>query len=178
MIPPDVQEFTTDDPMYHGSPGVPLECGVIFTNIHRQEYIEKGLGKIISDICSDPSGHCFADVLEKKFPPKFRYSLTSKQVIHLKQLIFPVVRIETPERESDFPYEKRKNRLNGLDHLQEALARRFVRGGQPDGEDGAADFCNTVFSRFFSARKRPWRQGKKARRSVLLRAADTVGRPL
>ena len=136
--------LVADDPIHHGNPKIPLDCGVIFTNINRHSYLAKGLDAVIdadkiffwddlhpsSDICADTSGHCFATVLEKKFPPKFPFSLNGKQVIYLKQLMFPVVRIEMPERMSDFPYEKRQSRLNVLDHHQEAIARRFDRGHQ------------------------------------------------
>jgi superfamily I DNA and RNA helicase len=47
---------------------------------------------------------------------------------HLKYLIFPVVRIELPERQSDNSYETRAKRLNVLDQNQEAIARKFDGG--------------------------------------------------
>jgi len=43
-------------------------------------------------------------------------------------LIFPVVRIELPKRQSDNSYEKRANRLKVLDQNQEAIARKFDGG--------------------------------------------------
>jgi hypothetical protein len=58
------------DPAYHGNPKVPLSCGVVFPNINKHEYTEKGFDKVIGtekaffwdglrpmpDICSSTSG--------------------------------------------------------------------------------------------------------------------------
>lgn len=46
---------------------------------------------------------------------------------HLKQLIFPSVRVELPER-SPNPYPVRCSRLKSLDNHQETLARKFENG--------------------------------------------------
>jgi hypothetical protein len=130
------------NPIHHGNPKLPIDCGVVFPNINKFEYREKGLGQVIgtekgffwddlhpaSDICSDPSGACFARALEERFPPRFTFMLSGPEMDHLKQLIFPAVRVEIPERDSELPYKKRICRLRGLDHHQEALARKFENG--------------------------------------------------
>jgi len=130
------------DPSYHGNPTVPIQCGVIFPNINKLEYTQKELDKVIptdktffwddlhpaSDICTDTTGNCFTAVFGKMFPPKFQFALTGKEIDHLKHLLFPTIKINLPERESDFSYPKRVCRLKGLDHHQESLARKFDGG--------------------------------------------------
>ena len=130
------------DPGYHGNPKIPINYGVIFPNINKYEYIQKEFDQVIgtdkiffwddlhtaSDICTDTTGNCFLQALLKMFTPQFSFTITGKELNHLKQLIFPIVRIELPERKSEFPYEKRINRLKGLDNHQEAIARKFDGG--------------------------------------------------
>jgi hypothetical protein len=130
------------DPAYHGNLTIPIECGVVFPNINKYEYKEKGLDRLIStdkiyfwddmhpasDICSDPTGKCFSDTLFEKFSSKFDFSLTGKELDHLKQLLFPTIKLELPERKSETSYAGRSCRLKGLDHHQEALARKFDGG--------------------------------------------------
>lgn len=130
------------DPIHHGNPNIPMDCGVIFPNINKFEYEEKKLHRIIgtdkiffwddlhpsSDICQDPTGKCFSNMLGKMFAPKFEFSLTGRELDHLKQLLFPTVKIELPERKAENSYAERSCRLKGLDHHQEALARKFDGG--------------------------------------------------
>lgn len=130
------------DPEHRGNSKVPIECGVVFPNINKFEYNEKGLDSIIdpakaffwgdlhlqSDYCSDHTGACLAEALEAKFPPRFSFSITNNEFQHLKHLIFPSIRLSLPERDSDFPYKERLCRLNSLDHQQEVLARKFDGG--------------------------------------------------
>ena len=129
-------------PKFHGNPVIPIDFGVIFANIHRHEYTQKGLGQIIetkkiffsddlhptSPICCDSSGACFAQALENMFPPRFSFGLTDADLDHLKQLLFPTVKIVIPDRDAEFPYEKRISRLRSLDNNQESLARNFDEG--------------------------------------------------
>ena len=107
--------------VHHGNPKIPMNCGVVFPNINKYEYAQKGFDQIIetskiffwddlhpaSDICADSTGTCFAKALEDKFPPRFAFTLTGPEMDHLKQLIFPAVRVEIPKRQCDFPYENR-----------------------------------------------------------------------
>ena len=62
------------------------------------------------------------------FTPRFEFSLSGKELHHLKQLLFPTVRLDLPVRKSEATYTERSCRLNGLDHHQEALARKFDGG--------------------------------------------------
>ncbi len=130
------------DPGFHGNPIIPLDHGVFFPNINKHEYIGKKFDRVLaaekifflddihpqSDICEDPTGNCFLETLTKMFPPLFKFKVSGKELDHLKQLIFPTVKIELPERNSKLPYPKRVNRLKGLDHHQEVLARKYDGG--------------------------------------------------
>ena len=134
--------LVSKDPGYHGNPKIPINYGVIFPNINKYEYTQKEFDCVIdtdkiffwddmhsaSDICTDTTGNCFLQALLKMFTPQFSFKITGKELNYLKQLIFPIVRIELPERKSEFPYEKRINRLKGLDNHQEAIARKFDGG--------------------------------------------------
>ena len=130
------------DPVHHGKIKIPFGCGVVFPNINRNEYTENGFDAVTgtdkiffwddlhpsSNICSDPTGKCFQDALEEKFTPPFKFSITSRELQHLKQLLFPTIKIELPERGNGQIYEKRIERIKILDHHQEAIARKFDGG--------------------------------------------------
>ena len=134
--------LVSKDPVYRGNPKIPINCGVIFPNINKFEYVQKGFDRVIgkekvffwddlhsaSPICCDSTGACFAQAIEDMFPLKFSFNLTGVELDHLKQLIFPVVKIELPERKTEHPYTRRINRLKSLDNHQEALARKFDGG--------------------------------------------------
>lgn len=131
------------NPAHHGNPKLPISCGVVFPNINKHEYIEKGFDRVIgpdkiffwddlhpaSDICSDPSGECFRNALKERFGPGFKFKLTGAEIDHLRQLLFPTVRIDLPERRADeCLYDERSRRLKCLDHHQEAIARKYENG--------------------------------------------------
>ena len=127
---------------FFGNPKVPISCGVVFPNINKYEYTEKGLEKVIgndkiffwddlqpfSEICNDPSGQCFNNVLKRMFPPLFPFKLTGRELNHLKFLMFPVVRIELPCRDPEDRFGHEVERLRMLDHHQEVLARKYDGG--------------------------------------------------
>lgn len=127
---------------HRGNPKIPINYGVIFPNINKYEYCQRELNQVIrtdkiffwddlhpdSPICCDSTGVCFLKVMTNRFTPKFSFNLTGVEIDHLKQLIFPIIRIELPKRESDFPYEERICRLKGLDNHQESIARKFDGG--------------------------------------------------
>ena len=58
----------------------------------------------------------------------FAFSATTRDVQHLRQLLFPEVRIELPQRAGQGAYAELAARLKILDHNQEALARKFDGG--------------------------------------------------
>lgn len=130
------------DPAFHGNPKIPVSCGVVFPNINKYEYTEKGLEKVIgiekifflddlypdSEICKDPSGQCFLKALKEKFPPRFPFKISLKEQNHLKELIFPLVRIELPRRTKEDICGEGIERLKVLDNHQEAIARKYDGG--------------------------------------------------
>ncbi|MBN1546225.1 MAG: AAA family ATPase [Syntrophaceae bacterium] len=136
------RRLVSKDPPHLGKSKIPINCGVIFPNINKHEYIQKGFDQVIekeniffwddlhpaSPIYCDTTGNCFAKTVEGMFPPKFSFNLTGSELDHLKQLIFPTVKIELPERKANFAYDKRISRLESLDNHQEALARKFDGG--------------------------------------------------
>lgn len=137
----DDGQLISKDPAHLGKAIIPMSCGVVFTNINKHEYKEKGFDLVLpinkaffwddlhpqSEICQDPSGHCFNSIFKEMFPPLFSFRLSAKEIDHLKQLIFPSIRVEIPER-SPNPYPVRCSRLKSLDNHQEAIARKFENG--------------------------------------------------
>ncbi len=99
----------------HGNPRVPVNWGVIFPNINKMEFEDRGLTAVVevdktffwddlhpeSPIIKDATGQTFHDVLVKKFEPRFSFQLTGKEKVYLKQIIFPVVRIEQSRNQGD-----------------------------------------------------------------------------
>lgn len=135
-------KLISDNPAHHGNPRIPINVGVVFPNINKFEYVEKNLHKVIptdkiffwddlhpaSDICSDSTGRCFLKALSERFSPPFKFSATNRDVLHLKQLLFPEVRIELPDRNKESGHVRQTERLRILDHNQEAMARQIDGG--------------------------------------------------
>ena len=122
---------------------VPVNCGVIFPNINKMEFEEKNLQSVIEEdkiffwddlhpesfLSQDSTGKTFHDVLFGKFTPRFRCQLTGKEKVYLKQIIFPVVRIEQPRNTTEkVEFASLETRISSLDHHQEAMARKFDGG--------------------------------------------------
>ena len=135
-------KLVSTNPDHHGNPRIPISHGVVFPNINKFEYTQKNLHSVIptekiffaedlhpvSEICCDPSGSCFLKTLNERFPPVFKFSASPRDIQHLKQLLFPEVRIELPNRAGQGGYAEQAERLKVLDHNQEALARQFDGG--------------------------------------------------
>jgi len=134
--------LVSQEPNFFGNPKIPMDFGVIFPNINKYDYTQKGFDKVTgvdkiffwddlhpsSDICADTTGECFLETLKKMFTPRFSFKITGKELDHLRQLIFPTVRIELPERDSAEKYAEQVKRLRILDNNQEALARKYDGG--------------------------------------------------
>jgi hypothetical protein len=129
------------EPAYRGKVKVPIDYGVVFPNIYRDSFCQSGLDKVISPkraffwddvhaaslICSDPSGECFRQVIREMFPPRFRFQLSPPEYHHIKQLLFPVVRIDQPQRDT-CSYIDPLERVTVLDDRQESVARARLSG--------------------------------------------------
>ncbi|MBW2072883.1 MAG: ATP-binding domain-containing protein [Deltaproteobacteria bacterium] len=133
--------LVSKDPLHYGKHKVPIDYGVVFPNINKYQYCRKQLDRVIetnrcffwddlqssSDIRRDRSGRCFRKTLAQMFEPKFPFSLTGKEYHHLKQLLFPVVRINDSGRNT-CAYADLSERCNVLDDSQEAIARKCTSG--------------------------------------------------
>ncbi|MFO8083770.1 MAG: 3'-5' exonuclease [Desulfobacterales bacterium] len=134
--------LVSKDPKFYNKPAIPMDYGVIFPNIPKYDFFEIGLNQVInadkiffwddlhpqSDVCSDKSGQCFYDMLQTKFDPLFSFSLNPLELNHLKQLIFPVIRIDLPQRSTENDYVNQIRHLKVLDENQESLARKIDGG--------------------------------------------------
>ena len=157
------------DGVYFGKPKVPIDCGVVFPNINKYQYQERGLDKVISsekvffwddlhlasDICNDATGDCFRKALVQMFPPKFHFRLAGSDFSHLKQLLFPVVRIDADERGA-CAYIDPTQRVEVLDDNQEAIARNCCSGCHLiRGPSGSGKTLILVHKAAFLKRYRP-----------------------
>ena len=129
-------------PFAHGNVKIPVNCGIVFPNINKYEYEQKGLDKIIatemiffwddlhpqSPLCADSTGHYFSEAMKRMFSPRFEFRITGRELEHLKQLIFPVVRIDLPLRSASEQLMEKAQRLKLLDHHQESIARQYDGG--------------------------------------------------
>ena len=136
------RRLLSKDPQHAGNPRIPIHEGVVFPNINKYEYIQKSFDQVIgadriffwddlhpqSDISSDPSGQRFATALQQKFTSSFHFNLTPDEIQHLRQLLFPVIRIELPDRGYTDRHQRDKDRIKMLDHNQEAIARKIDGG--------------------------------------------------
>ena len=129
-------------PIHAGSLSIPINYGVVFPNIAKYEYLEKGFGDVISpdrilfwddlhpqsEICIDTSGQYFLQKLNSMSPFKFSFSVSNRDINRLRYIIFPEVRIELPGRGGVSSYFEHSQRIKQLDQLQEAIARRYDTG--------------------------------------------------
>ncbi|MCP3927559.1 MAG: AAA family ATPase [Bacteroidetes bacterium] len=160
----------SSDPVNHGKPKIPIHCGVVFPNINKLEFREKELGSVIeegqvffwddlhpeSPMCRDSSGQQFHSFLTAKFVPRFSFQLTGKEKVHLKQVIFPVVRFEQPRKCEATEYSQMEMRLSALDHHQESLARKYDGGHRIlKGPSGCGKTLILVNKAFFLRRYNP-----------------------
>lgn len=127
---------------HHGQPKIPISYGVVFPNINKFDYSKQNLYKVVdtekiffwddlhpaSDICNDISGGRFRKELQERFPPRFQFQLLPCELNHLRQVLFPVVGIELPERRPTDDYTRQQETLRVLDHHQEAIARKWDGG--------------------------------------------------
>jgi hypothetical protein len=140
--------------LHRGKSKIPISHGVIFTNILRHYFIEKGLDQVIdinkvffsddlhpeSELACDKSGNCFRRIIREKFPPLFPCRISYKELLYLKRLIDPLVIISDPRRDKSESLEKRMHELRVLDNDQESIARkhdgghRLIKGSSGTGK--------------------------------------------
>ncbi len=135
-------KLITRDSYAQGKPKIPVSHGVVFSNIDSHEYKERfgndgiiPLSKILfwDDLdqhseLSDPSGKRFLEALKERFEPKFPCHISSHELNHLRQLLYPTIRINTVDRGPQDELKNHEANIRLLDHHQEAIARKFDRG--------------------------------------------------
>jgi len=121
-----------------GNPKIPIDYGVVFPNMIRRDYMRSGLHIVIpatkiffwddihpdSDLSQDKTGMVIRKFINAMFTLKFPFRIEPKEFNHLKQIIYPEVRIKCPKRKSSIP-EGWSEQVRALDNKQEALARKF-----------------------------------------------------
>ncbi|MDI9571007.1 MAG: 3'-5' exonuclease [Pseudomonadota bacterium] len=135
-------QLVSKDSHTYGQLKVTVNSGIVFPNINKYEYERKGFQRVIpseriffwddlhprSPICEDHSGQGFRQALERMLTVKPRFSITGKELNHLRQLIFPVVRIDLPDRDHRKKRIEATRHLKLLDHNQESIARQYGGG--------------------------------------------------
>jgi superfamily I DNA and RNA helicase len=130
------------DPQHRGEPRIPVAHAAVFPNINRYEYLSKrldkaaGADKILfwddlhpdSPICNDATGKCFCEALVKMRTINFPFHLAEHEVNQLRDITFPIVRIDLPVREPPPGYVNQVQQIKLLDGHQEAIARQYDGG--------------------------------------------------
>ena len=116
----------------------PVNAGVVLPHICRKDFLNTGLGEVMdasrilfwddlqpdSPFVRDASGQCFRQWLAEHFPPRFPFVLSPAQLDALRAAIFPVVRIQLPQRNGTASDEQ-QHIIRVLDAEQDNLARSF-----------------------------------------------------
>ncbi|ATD80525.1 MULTISPECIES: DEAD/DEAH box helicase [Desulfovibrio] len=119
----------------------PVTWGAVFPHIRREAFLASGHDAVMdhsrilfwddmqetSPLLRDASGQTFRAWLAEHFPPRFSFSLSPTQTDWLKSRIFPVARLDLPQRSAVSSLEQ-KETIQLLDHAQENLARTFGPG--------------------------------------------------
>jgi len=130
------------DPAHYGKLRVPVSTAAVFTNINKHEFVKQGLDRVVdpahaffwddlhpqSPYCTDTSGRTFREALQRRFPPLFPFSLSGQDRNHLRNLLFPQVRVQTVRRPVQPEFEAHNQTISALDHHQEVFARKFDSG--------------------------------------------------
>jgi len=113
---------------HRGKSKIPISRAVVFPNINRFEYNQNGVKAIKSDkifftedlnpgseFYTDNTGKCFTEALNEKIKPLFDYQFSNKDLDYLKEIIFPITKIELPKRTPTVEYSGKIERLSVLD---------------------------------------------------------------
>ncbi|WP_185242743.1 DEAD/DEAH box helicase [Citrifermentans bremense] len=128
------------DGFAQGKPKIPISHGVVFTNIdsfaYRERFPNDGIIPISKiffwddldhNLC-DPTGKAFHDAIRERFEPVFPCHISSHELNHLRQLLYPTIRINTIDRGMQDELKNHDHNVRLLDLHQEAVARRFNGG--------------------------------------------------
>lgn len=138
----EVPDFLSDLPDHPGKLKIPIGKMVVFPNIKRQEYFDRGLQWLIPDegvlfnddfdaageILCDTSGRKFQERISRAFPFRFK-GLTQKEIEKLSFIIWPEAKIDLPPRKGLGKIRFQREVL-ALDKSQARLALRLGSGHQ------------------------------------------------
>jgi len=138
----EVPDFLSDLTDHQGKLKIPIGNMVVFPNIKRQEYFDRGLQWLIPDegvffnddfnsageILCDTSGRKFQERISRVFPFRFK-GLTQKEIEKLSFIIWPEAKIDLPPRKGLGKIRFQREVL-ALDESQAKLALRLGSGHQ------------------------------------------------
>lgn len=114
----------------------PVTYGAVLPHISRADWDAAGLGKVVEDrrilfwddlqdfspLRKDVSGKTFREWLKGHFPPLFPFTLTEEKKDWLRNLVFPIARLNLPKRAGA---SEQAEIVRLLDQDQENLARNL-----------------------------------------------------
>ena len=117
----------------------PVNSGAVLPHIRRKDFLDAGLGDVMdasrtlfwddlqpdSPFVRDASGQTFRQWLVEHFPPRFPFALSLAEMDALRAAIFPVVRIQLPQRSRTSSELQQQDIIRVLDAEQDNLARSF-----------------------------------------------------
>jgi hypothetical protein len=137
------------EPEFHSGPGthegqlkIPIGRMVVFPNISREDYLDRGLDQVIplervlcqddlaheGEICCDPSGGKFRERIAPAFLFPF-HGLTPKEIYRLNSILFPVLKFHIPKRQGFCKLEFQRE-IQALDEQQARVALKLRAGHQ------------------------------------------------
>jgi hypothetical protein len=138
----EIPEFVSREPVHEGGLKIPVGRMVVFPNISRKEYEDRGIRWLIpmemvllledlepaGEILCDPSGRKFQQRIAGAFPFSFK-GLTGKEEAKLHFALWPEGKIRLPSREGAGK-EHIHREVATLDEAQARLALRLGQGHQ------------------------------------------------
>ncbi|MCH5144504.1 NERD domain-containing protein/DEAD/DEAH box helicase [Desulfovibrio sp. UIB00] len=117
----------------------PVNSGAVLPHICRKDFLNAGLGEVMdasrilfwddmqldSPFVRDAAGQIFRQWLMEHFPPRFIFALSPAELDKLRAAIFPVVRIQLPQRCGTASELQQQNIIRVLNAEQDNLARSF-----------------------------------------------------
>ena len=134
------KRLLSTEPPYKGKPRIPVNCGIVFSNITRDDFSATTLNRVLpadkilfaddlafAAVQNDDVAHArLRKQLAAMFPPPFSFGLSAGDIAALRELLWPQVRIVLPKRTGSLSQkEDRASELRLLDAQQESLARRL-----------------------------------------------------
>lgn len=132
--------LVSSDPRYKGKARIPVECAVVFSNITREAFCTANLDSVLpaekvlfSDDMAlalssprDSAPHRIRERLAEMLPPRFPFKLSNEELVGLREVLWPHVRIVLPERAGKkAASQSGAETILRLDAQQESLARRM-----------------------------------------------------